>query len=407
MNNKSPALTKFHEVLLEYILPCGLIIVLTGMFWIGERSYYHKAFYAFLAIPTLISLIIAPATIQKTAKTGIFLAFMAFSFYTMLSIAWSGTDDSTTSLLKRPLYISMLFFCTSLIALNSHERLEKILLLCIGLATISALISIIYYLSYDTASRLPGYRALYNPLLTSHVYGMFTAMAAALLFISRGKSLLAVLFALTCLSALLLLTGSRTPLLALTLTFAWLTLLYRSRRAAAILACTTAVGILIIALYPENITSRGLSYRPEIWHQAWLQITERPWLGYGYEHSMIFWITGVDYAFADPHNMELAILFSGGVIGLTLWLTLYVTALLFSWRNRTDHLTAMASAALVFGFAAGLTEGNAFMSRPKEHWFLIWIPFALIAASWALKLEQKTLKKIERSSGILKSTAKK
>lgn len=36
----------------------------------------------------------------------------------------------------------------------------------------------------------------------------------------------------------------------------------------------------------------------------------------------------------------------------------------------------------MFGLAAGLTEGNAFLPRPKEHWFLIWIPMALLYALW-------------------------
>lgn len=378
-----------YETLTGKILPCGLLILLTGMFWIGERSDYHKAFYALLAFPTLIASAMRPAITKNLMKNGIFLAFLSFALYTMVSILWSGTDASTTSLLKRPIYISMLFLCVTLIILDSEKKLEAILLLSIGIATISALVSIIYYISTDSSGRLPGYRALYNPLLTSHVYGMFTAMSVALLFTVREKRLLAVLFSLACLLSLLLLTGSRTPLLALACTFAWLILLYRNRTAMIALACTIAFGALLILLSPESITSRGLSYRPEIWHQAWLQISERPWLGHGYDHMMVFWVQGIDYAFADPHNMELAILFSGGLIGLALWLTLYAVALLFAWRNRDHTLTVIASAALIFGFAAGLTEGNSFMSRPKEHWFLIWIPFSLLAACWALKRERQ------------------
>jgi hypothetical protein len=42
----------------------------------------------------------------------------------------------------------------------------------------------------------------------------------------------------------------------------------------------------------------------------------------------------------------------------------------------------ISSALLVFGFAAGLTEGGEFLTRPKEHWFLIWIPFALLSSTW-------------------------
>lgn len=389
MHTKLPALVKTHKALTSYILPLGFLILLTGMFWIGERPNYHKAFYAFLAIPTLLALTIKPNVILKLSRNGIFIAFIIFSLYTILSIAWSGTDNKTASLIKRPLYIAMLFFCATIVALHSHIRLERILLLSIGLATVSALISTGYYLLYDTTNRLPGYRALYNPLLTSHVYGMFTAMATALLFITRGKRLIAVLCAFLCLTTLLLLTGSRTPLLALAATFAWLILLHRNRKAIIALTALIAAALLLAALSPESLTNRGLSYRPEIWQQAWLQISERPWLGHGYDHEMIFWVKGFKHAFADPHNMELAVLFSGGIIGLCLWLALYLIAIVFAWRNHSDTLTLMASAALVFGFAAGLTEGNSFMSRPKEHWFLIWIPFTLLAASWVLKREKQ------------------
>ncbi len=33
-----------------------------------------------------------------------------------------------------------------------------------------------------------------------------------------------------------------------------------------------------------------------------------------------------------------------------------------------------------YGLVAGMTEGGSFLSRPNEHWFLIWIPLALVAA---------------------------
>jgi O-antigen ligase len=72
----------------------------------------------------------------------------------------------------------------------------------------------------------------------------------------------------------------------------------------------------------------------------------------------------------------------GGIVGLGLWVTLYSTALLYSWRNRDNQLVVIASSLIIFGLVAGLTEGGAILSRPKEHWFLIWIPIALLSAIW-------------------------
>jgi O-antigen ligase len=82
--------------------------------------------------------------------------------------------------------------------------------------------------------------------------------------------------------------------------------------------------------------------------------------------------------FADPHNLSLGVLYDCGVVGLALWLSLYAFALVFAWRNRKEPLVMIASTLTVFGFMAGMAEGNAFLSRPKEHWFLIWIPMALL-----------------------------
>jgi len=57
-----------------------------------------------------------------------------------------------------------------------------------------------------------------------------------------------------------------------------------------------------------------------------------------------------------------------------------VWGLYSSWRHRVQPLFILASAWLVYGIGAGLTEGGGILPRPKEHWYLLWIPLALIAA---------------------------
>lgn len=371
---------RLYAWLTHYALPFGVLALLTGMFWVGDRSHYHKVYYLLVALPTFIALLAAPKRIGQGASNGIFFCFIALSSYTMLSLAWSGTDNSYSSLIKRPLYIALLFYSIALIALEDRNRLEKVLNLSIWLAALSAVASLIYFFEMGHLDRFNGYGALYNPLLTSHVYGMFAALALASLFMRSRNTLLSLgLFAIF--ATMLLKTGSRTPLLALCVALLWLALIDFSRRSLWILAGAGAAGAALFMLTPQAIMARGFSYRPEIWTQAWQQIREHPWFGHGYDHPMVFWVKGVNFAFADPHNMELALLFSGGVVGLSLWILLYGVALRFAWRHRQDPLVMLASTALVFGFAAGLTEGNSFMSRPKEHWFLIWIPMALLAGA--------------------------
>ena len=70
---------------------------------------------------------------------------------------------------------------------------------------------------------------------------------------------------------------------------------------------------------------------------------------------------------------------------------------LFVAKQRTS-LVLIASALIVFGFTAGLTEGGAFMSRLKEHWFLIWIPLALLSSAWVINTQQE--EEIAESSAL-------
>lgn len=378
----SKTLAQLDDHICQYVLPAGLILLLTGMFWIGDRSDYHRLFYVTVALPTFLALLIRPARILQSAHNSIFIAFLVFSGYMLLSVLWSGTDKSFGTLLKRPLYIALLFYCVALLVLAAPTRVNTALRVSIAGTACAALVSLAIFYGSDDRGRFDGYGALYNPLLTSHVYGCFAALTLGFISCAQQKrDLLFLSIAFSILITMLLATGSRTPLVGITATVAWIVLIKADRRAFWILAACCITAILLITLIPESVTSRGLSYRPEIWKEAWSQISQRIWLGHGFDHPMSFTVAGKKDAFADPHNMELAVLFSGGLVGCVLWLALYAVTLRFALYNKHVPLVVAASAALVYGFAAGLTEGNSFLSRPKEHWFLIWIPFALLAGS--------------------------
>jgi len=127
------------------------------------------------------------------------------------------------------------------------------------------------------------------------------------------------------------------------------------------------------------IIERGDSYRLEIWQIVLHKIADHPWLGHGYSATLAV-DPGVGYILQEPHSFALGVLYYVGIIGLLPWLFFLFWGLLSSWRQRVQPLLIIASTWLVFGIGAGLTEGGGIISRPKEHWFLLWIPLALIAA---------------------------
>jgi hypothetical protein len=76
-----------------------------------------------------------------------------------------------------------------------------------------------------------------------------------------------------------------------------------------------------------------------------------------------------------------------------MWLAMYLYSFWGAWRLKGGGLVLVSSTLLMYGFVAGMTEGSSFMSRPKEHWFLVWIPIAIhLAVLRKLSIDRKAVK---------------
>ncbi|UQY37280.1 O-antigen ligase family protein [Pseudomonas fulva] len=356
------------------------MVLLTGLFWVSDGSQYTKLYYALIAAPALVGVLLMPQQIKPLLREPVVLCFLALSAWLLISMGWSRTDDGFGSLAKRPLYVLMLFVGCALIALRNEDLLLKTLRIGAAIGALAALLNVFWFI-YTAApgARMIGAGALRNPLLTSHVLGFLcTYWIAAWLSRNERRDWLPILMTLPLLAALLA-TGSRTPLMGLALTSVWM-LLMSGRRAVYLVASLLLGALAAYLIAPEVILQRGMSYRPELWSDAWRQAGLHPWLGAGYESKFEFDIPGVGHLLHDPHNVELAVLLELGMIGLGAWAAMYGFALARCLRLRALPQFQIASALLIYGVCAGLTEGGNYLSRPNESWFLIWIPLALLGA---------------------------
>jgi len=369
-----------NDHLTNWVLPLGILFLLTSMMWAGDKKLFQQLFYVFLALPALILALNDRSLLTALLRSPVFIAFLCFATYFSISISWSGTDESTLSLLKRPLYVLGLFFGCAGVAIHRPARFKAVIQLSAVIAVIAAAVQISIFVISDHGSRLPGYGALYNPLLTSHVFGFFLVLWIAYWIQSKQFILPSALIAVAVIGGLILATGSRTPLLALTATILWLALL-GGRRGAYACGILILTGAVIVMLWPEIVTQRGLSYRPQIWAEGARQALESPMLGHGFDHPLSIIIKGLDTSFREPHNITLSVFYHGGALGLIFWTALFLSALAVSWMKRKEPLVFALSATIVYGLAASMTEGGSFLPRPKEHWYLLWIPFALLTAA--------------------------
>lgn len=370
---------RLYRGYINYWLPVALVMLLTGMFWVGGRSLYHKLYYLVVALPTLVVFVCGVSRFCGVIRDPLFVLFMLFSAYVMMSIGWAAEADYST--LKHPLYICMLILAIAALGEQNMPRLVQVVAVAGLVAGLAALVTVAVHLSGDEHSaRLRGFGALYNPLLTSHVYGFFAVLWLAALMASF-RLWLAKIAIFGVLLLLLFLTGSRTPFVALVASVVWLVILVADRRVIWLGLIVGSAGALGLWLFDSQLLARGLSYRPLIWAETWRQIMPALWFGHGYDTGIDILVSGLNRVLADPHNLTLGVIYQTGLVGGLMWIAIYFYSFLQAWRMRDSGLVLISSTLVLYGFMAGMTEGGSFMSRPKEHWFLIWIPIALHLAA--------------------------
>ncbi len=378
----------------NWLLPLGFVILLIGLAVLPERSLYHKLFYMTIAAPTLLVMLLHPRSSKAMWHNPVIISFLLFSAWALLSVTWSDTDQSFSSLLKRPLYILMLFAACALMALHSHQRLAQSTLLAALLMLPIAAYSLVNFISNQIpGDRLIGTGALDNPLLSSHLFGFFCALWLALSMTLPARQSWPALVAVSIMGAAVLATGSRTPLLATAMTCAWLIVACWSKRALWLMLSGAAALVVLALIYPEALSNRGLSYRPELWLKTLSKVAEQPWHGFGFDAQLTIFLADMPtYGFSEPHNFALGVLYYTGIIGLIIWLAMHALALFQCWKHKGNFMFIVCGALLVYGIGGGLTEGGGILSRPKEHWLVTWIPLALIAAlSIRTKQAQSTM----------------
>jgi O-antigen ligase len=396
---------KISKFLIDRALPAGWVVLLTGMFWLQSYWQYHRFFDWLIVLPCLFIFCFRAKLALSLMRSRIFVCFLFFSCYMLITIVWAENLENIFKPVSRCLFIGIFMLSAGLLVMEDDDaKIMKILQVSAFIATLSAVFSLCYFMYEFYRSgyfeRLQGYGVLSNALLTTHVYGVFVCYFLVRLIVrTYTDNRLLSLCHLSILVILLIFTGSRTPFMALAFALIWLLLATNSNlRTILTVLFGVAVFMVVLFLIQNSLTkytfvARGFSYRPEIWHLTLQMIAEKPWFGHGYTSSTIIVGSSLPSPMPHPHNILLLVAYKGGLVGLILWIAIYVNSFYFAWQHRQNNLILIASTWLVYGLGAGLTDSPPIMPRPAEIWFLIWIPLALLfAAGFAEK--QRRLKEL-------------
>jgi O-antigen ligase/tRNA A-37 threonylcarbamoyl transferase component Bud32 len=378
INTSAP---RVFDFICLWVLPLGFFLLFCGLFFLPTRGTHQKLYYALVSAPALIALCIRPGEFKILLKEPLVQAFLLFAGWALLSLNWSPSPESVMSLAKPPLYIFMLFAGASLLLRHRAESLKLVFLAAALVALVASVFNLYVFLShYAPDDRMVGGGAFDNPLLSSHLFGFFCTYWFFLgMTVRNPKLLLGIVPAFLIMFAAVLATSSRTPLVAIAMAGLWLAFICWNRRSLLLLTLMAVTGASMLVIFPDMILARGDSYRFEIWDQALHLIADAPWIGHGYDATLSI-DPGVGYPFREPHNFALGVLFYVGIIGFLPWLAMQLRGLFDCWRQRSQSLFILASSLMVFGIGASLTEGGDILYTPREHWFLLWIPLALMAA---------------------------
>ncbi|MGR3887078.1 O-antigen ligase family protein [Pseudomonas sp. 1152_12] len=372
---------RVFDFLVLWILPIGLLLLLSSLFYVTNRNVMHRFYYVFFSVPTLLLLCLRPRELKELLREPLVVAFLAFCAWALTTVLWSPEPTYDSNLFKVPLHTFMLFAGCGLLLQYRNDLLKPIFFSAALIALVVSLCNLVAFVKgFEPGMRMiGGLGALDNPLLSSHVFGFFCIYW---LYVCITTQRVRVLWfsapALAIMTATLLATGSRTPLVALTLAALWIAVVSRNRRSALMIVTLVLGAAALLLFYPESITERGSSFRFELWTLTLQRIAEHPLIGHSFNAELSL-VLANGFQLVEPHNFALGVLYYVGIIGFIPWVFMLGWGLYKGLKERAQPLFILGSALLAYGIGAGLTEGGGILSRPKEHWFLLWIPLALLA----------------------------
>lgn len=141
------------------------------------------------------------------------------------------------------------------------------------------------------------------------------------------------------------------------------------------------IGVMLFGLYlgegtREIVLPRGDSFRLTIWMTLIDKVVAiNPWFGLGIATSDNLFAEG--FEFLHPHNMYLAVFYQGGLVGLTLFLSVIVATIATLLNHYHLRDAKVALGVLTITVSSYLLDGHELVDKVGETWFMFWLPVAV------------------------------
>ena len=404
--------TKIDLLIVNYILPVGLLIQLTSIAW-GGRSIYLSLTNFFLLLPGLILILINIPAIKKWKPQMTEWLLILFFITAIVSMNWTDGKSTIVDLIKRILSITIYIYSIYRVS-KRQGTLLKILNTSAFIMSISALLSI--FIQYYINENPIGYKQfriystgisdlgdISNPILA----GLFYTPFALILFLNfcREKENKqwkeACMLGFISIFSYVVFTWSRGPWIALAASLIVASLCLRNRTTKKILVLGSILLTVFLLsnideIYRSFITT-GFGNRVEIWNYTISKILNNPYYGYGWDSLFSFKTpTYNNINHPHPHSLYLKIFYDLGLVGGLLFMALIFKLFHTAYNYRNEKLVQIATPIIASGCIGMMTDVSVIITRTNETWIFFWLPLALIIST-SIRFNKKTTSDVRLS----------
>jgi O-antigen ligase len=354
-----------------------------GFLFFPSSKVHNNFFYGLLLLPSLAILIHLFAAFRRNH---VFAAILIYMVYLVLANFWgvNVTSANVAEQIKHLLYV--LAFVTASIVVDAYypEKHNQLLVAMAGVATIVFWVNMLWWYQTHTfpAVRLSDVMGrMDNPILAGCIAGVACLVLIEIL-LGHGDVRFRVVAgsAFTINLGFIILSQSRTAVAALipSLLVLGMSHLRRNYRLLIVAGFLAALSVFLLQDALVGALHRN-SYRIDIWVATIEKTRSNLWWGSGYFcDTVALQIDGKDMQHA--HNVYLATLRDGGIIGLTLLMVAVSASTWRAWRQARETGRYLTLALLTYGLTAVFFDNDRLIDNPEELWIFFWYPIGRVIA---------------------------
>ncbi len=360
-----------------------MLFFFCGFLFFPSSKSHNNFFYLTLLLPSLIILRHLFSTFINSQTFKLIIIYLT---YLILTNLWGDnvTLENVYVQVKHLLYV--LAFITAGIVVEAYDpdKHDRLLAAMAGIATVVFLVNTLWWYhshSFPTERLFDILGRMDNPVLAGCIAGVACLVLVEILLNheeSRFRIAAGGAFAINL--GFILLSQSRTALAALIPSLLVLGMPHLRRNYRLVIFAGLLAAAAVILLQDALVAALGRnSYRIDIWLATLEKAQSHLWWGRGYFCDRVATqIDGLDMLHA--HNVYLATLRDGGVIGLVILVSAVAAAAWRAWRQAWTTNRYITAALLTYGLTAVFFDSDRLIDNPEELWIFFWYPFCRIIA---------------------------